>query len=251
MVATKLLQKAKNMRLLPPRDREFYALFNEMTEVLVEGSTRLVELFSSEGPVKQEIGIRIETCLNRCSRIGESIEEMLRSSQQPPFGRAEISEFGSESFRVMKFINHAANRFVVYDLPYSDKEMRELAPLIQEACQELAKAAKLLPKDRNLGPCYRAVDLLEARADVIYHEGLRRRFQEIRSDRANLESRIAALTPEAVMKEIIPILSANMEYTRHAAVFFILRQVYEELERAIDACTEVAASLKRMVAENV
>ncbi len=245
------LKKVKNIRLLPPRDKEFYKLFDETVENLVEASSMLVELFGvpvSERPV---ISRKIESCLTRSSRINESIEELLNRSQQPPFDRAEISQFNDDAFRIMKHVNHAANRYVIYDFPTSDKEMRELAPIILKACEEIAKAVKSLPRDRRIEPYFRAVDRLEAQADEIYHEGLRRRFKEIRHDRISLEERFAGVNGSSSVAELLPIIRANVEYTRHAAVFFILRQVYEELERSIDACTELTGTLRRLVAENV
>lgn len=241
----------KNWRLLPPKDKEFYALFDEMTTTLVEASQKLIDLFDSPLPQRHVIGVTIETCFTRCSRVSELIEQLLKKSQQPPFDRSDISQFADQSAKIMKYINHAANRYVIYDFPSSDKEMRELAPILRQACEEIAKAVKSLQKDRNIEPYARAVDDLENKADVVYHEGLRRRFQEIRADRVNLDASIQAVRDKNSVAELLPIIQANVEYTRHAAVFFILRQVYEELERAIDTCTLVAANLQRMVAENV
>ena len=251
MGALDLLKKIKGIRLLPPRDREFYRLFDETVDNLIDSSTMLVNLFDAPISERQVIGIKIETCLTRCNRINESLEDLLNRSQQPPFDRSEISQFNDDAFRIMKHINHAANRYVIYDFPTSDKEMRELAPIILQACEEIAKAVKLLQHDRKIEPYFRAVDHLEAQADEIYHEGLRRRFQEIRTDRISLENQINEVTDADCVATLLPIIRANVEYTRHAAVFFILRQVYEELERSIDACTELTGTLRRLVAENV
>jgi len=245
------LKKIKNIRLLPPRDKEFYRLFDETVDNLIDASSMLIELFDAPVGERPIIGIRIETGLTRCNRINESIEDLLNRSQQPPFDRSEISQFNDDAFRIMKHINHAANRYVIYDFPTSDKEMRELAPIIHQACEEIAKAVKALPHDRRIEPYFRAVDRLETQADEIYHEGLRRRFQEIRTDRISLEKRINEVTDSNCVAALLPIITANVEYTRHAAVFFILRQVYEELERSIDACTELTGTLRRLVAENV
>ena len=251
MGSVKLVNRVRNWRLLPPKEGTFYKYFDEISETLTEGSSKLIELFTAQVQDRQVIGVEIENCLTRMSRTGEQIEDLLRRAHQPPFDRSSISQFSDDSFRIMKHINHAANRYLIYYFPSSDKEMRELAPIIKEACDEIAKAVKTLPKNRVLDPYCRSIDRLETKADEIYHEGLRRRFHEIRTDRLNLETRIKANEDSTSVNEILPIISANVEYTRHTAVFFILRQVYEELERAIDACTEVAASLKRMVAENV
>ncbi len=66
---------------------------------------------------RQVIGKKIETCLTTCNRINESIEDLLNRSQQPPFDRSEISQFNDDAFRIMKHVNHAANRYVIYDFP--------------------------------------------------------------------------------------------------------------------------------------
>jgi len=250
MTGLGVLKRVRNWRLLPPADREFYALFNEMAEALIEASGKLIELFDAPEGERPEVSTRIETCFNRCNRVGEELEHLLREAQQPPFDRTEISQFAYHTLRVMKYIKHAANRYVVYEFPSSDMEMRELAPILLEACQEIEKAVKALPKNRQIEPFSRAVDNLEDKADDIYHEGLRRRFHEIRTDRMNLEARIQAWGGGSAA-DLVPILAEHVQYTRHVAIFFILREVYAELERAIDACTEVTSTLKHMVAENV
>jgi uncharacterized protein Yka (UPF0111/DUF47 family) len=246
-----LVKKVKNIRLLPPRDKEFYVLFSELADTLVKASNLLVVLFDASQQERDETEVRISNYLTRCGQISESIAELLRTAQQPPFGRAEISDFSDGSLRIIKYIHHAANRYVVYDFPSSDKEMRELAPIIVEACKEIAKAVESLQKNRNIDPFYRAVDILEDRADVIYHEGLRRRFHEIRQDRIELEQQLNQISSKASIEELRNLIKDNVEYTRHTAVFFILRQVYAELERAIDACTDLMVILKRMVSTNV
>lgn len=250
-----LFKGIKNIRLLPPADKEFYEIFNELAATLIEASGKLIELFGARSGQREEIEIKISTCALRCDQIAASIEALLRVAQQPPFERSEISQFRDEMLRAMKYISHAANRYIVYDFPSSDKEMRELAPLIYEACVEISKAIKSLARDRDIEPFRLAVNQLEAKADDIYHEGLRRRFREIREDRAELESQIKKMTGETrteiTNRDLINLVADNVEYTRHVAVFFILRQVYAELERAIDACTDIAATLKRMVTSNV
>jgi uncharacterized protein len=245
-----LFSRLKNFRLLPPRDKEFYDIFNELVSTVLDASELLIRLFEAKSGERAEIEVLISTRSTRCNQMASSMEDLLRIAQQPPFGRAEISEFSDGAARIVKYINHAANRYVVYDFPSSDKEMREMAPLIREACMEIVKAVKSLQKNRNLEPFSRAIESLEGKADEIYHGGLRRRFHEIREDRTRLAHRLDHISPDATCKELVPLISANVEYTRHVAVFFILRQVYAELERATDACTDLAAILKRMVTTN-
>jgi len=251
MSGQSILKRVRSWRLLPPADREFYKQFGEIAQTLIEASGKLIELFDASEAERGEISTRIETCFTRCNRIGQELEQLLREAQQPPFDRTEISQFVYHVLRVMKYIKHAANRYVVYEFPSSDTEMRELAPLLFEACQEIDKAVTSLPKNRQVEPFCRAVDELETKADDIYHHGLRRRFHEIRTDRMHLEARIHAAAKFNSPAELVPILSEHVQYTRHVAIFFILREVYAELERAIDVCTEVTATLKHMVAENV
>jgi len=251
MTLVDYFKRVKNIRLLPPRDKEFYDLFNELTSTTVGASELLIRLFDSESSERGEVETRISTAITRCNQIAESIEALLRSAQQPPFDRSEISQFVEDLNRIIKYIGHAANRYVVYDFPSSDKEMRELAPIINEACKAIAKAVESLHRNRNLEPFYRAVNELELKADIIYHEGLRRRFQEIRGDRIELEEMVKELPSQPSAELLVPIIVANTEYTRHTAIFFILRQVYAELERAIDSCSDVTATLKRMVTKNV
>jgi uncharacterized protein len=248
---SEILKKLKNFRLLPPKDREFYELFNEMAATAVETSELLVMLFNKPRQERSEVETQIALRLTRGAQIADLLEELVRSAQQPPFERSEISDFSDNMIRIIKYINHASNRYIVYDFPSSDKEMREMAPMIREACQEICKAVKMLNRNRTLDPFYKAVDRLESQADEIYHGGLRRRFQEIRQDHNDLDDMINQVPDNPSGQDLLPIISSNVEYTRHVAVFFALRQVYAELERAIDACTDLSATIKRMVSKNV
>jgi len=245
------IKKIRNIRLLPPRDKKFYDLFGRMSQTLVVASEELIKLFEAPYGERGVISLRIETCHNESTDLGKRIEDLLRTSPQPPFDRSGISQFSNRALRVMKYINHAANRYVIYEFPSSDKEMRDLAPLILEACRHIHEAVDSLQTNRNIEPYLRKIEALETAADGIYHGGLRRRFHEIREDRTDLEAKIRQTSGQVTAAELLPILSANVEYTRHVAIFLILRQVYAEMERAIDSCSETVAILSRMVGENV
>ncbi len=244
-------KKIGSWRLLPPRDQEFYKLFDEMAHSIVEASGYLIELFDAELADRPQIVAKITACVTRCNQVSESLANLLQVSQQPPFDRNDISLMSDHILQVMKYIKHAANRYTIYDFPSSDKEMRELAPIFHEACQQIERAVHTLPKGRDIAPFCNAINKLESKADNIYHEGLHRRFKEIRRDRTGLEEKIAAAEKNESAGSLLPIIKHNVEYTRHVAIFFILRQVYAELERGIDCCTDVAAALSRMVSENV
>src|SRR4030067_2243205 len=67
------LKKIKGVRLLPPRDKEFYVLFNELTSTIVESSELLILLFESFIADRAEVEGQISNALPRCNRIAESI----------------------------------------------------------------------------------------------------------------------------------------------------------------------------------
>jgi uncharacterized protein Yka (UPF0111/DUF47 family) len=251
----RFIRRARNISLLPPKDARFYNLFNEIADALVEGSNELIELFDAPIERRPEIEVRIRTCFIKCNRISESIEDLLKIAQQPPFDRPDISLLTSRTMKIIKYIKHAANRYVIYNFPSSDKEMREMAPILKSACVEIRDAFNSLGHGRKVDPFCDAIDRMETHADTIYHQGLNRRFAEIRQNRIDSEKQIGNLieTKDAPVShvELLDVDMANVQYIRHVAVFFILREVYVELERAIDACTEVTDGLKRMVNRNV
>ncbi len=253
--AQSLFSRIKNIRLLPPRDSRFYELFTEMGEIIYETSGDLVKIFNAPISERQEIEEAIHSRFIKCGRLSDSTEDLLNIAQHPPFERPDIMELTRNLMRVVKFIKHAANRYVIYNFPTSDKEMRELAPVINLACQEIATTIKRLQHNRNLDSFYYTITRFEIQADNIYHQGLSRRFAEIRQDRIDTEQLIDNLGKsegrECTSADILRVNKSIVEYTRHVAIFFILREVYEELEKASDACTHVAATMRRMVAGNV
>jgi uncharacterized protein Yka (UPF0111/DUF47 family) len=254
-VLGRIFSKARNIRLLPPRDARFYVLFGEMAETLIETSSELITIFSTPIERRHEIERRIHAASIRGTRIVDSMEDLLRIAQQPPFDRADIAELMDGMFKVLKYIKHASNRFVIYNFPSSDKEMRELAPNIHNACLEIANAIKSLPRNRKIESHCHAVERYEKEADDIYHQGLGRRFAEIRQNRFDTEKMIDLLCETAGKDynplDILAVERSTLQYTRHVAIFFILRELYVELEKASDSCTGVTVCLKRMVSTNV
>ncbi len=252
---TGFLARVKNIRLLPPKDSRFYGLFNEMADIIVEASRDLVKIFNAPINERQEIEAAIHAKFVKCGRIHDQVEALMHAAHQPPFERPEIMDLTHNLMRIVKYIKHAANRYVLYNFPTSDKEMRELAPIINNACQEIAAALKELPRNRKIDSYFDTITRYEIKADSIYHQGLGRRFAEIRQNRLDCEKMIDDLcAPEARACEKADLLNINrslVQYTRHVAIFFILREVYVELEKASDVCTDVATCLKRMVSGNV
>ncbi|MDR3763006.1 MAG: DUF47 family protein [Acidobacteriota bacterium] len=159
-----------------PRETEFFDMFNEMAQNLTVGATQLRDLLENYTDVAANVQ-RIKGTEHRGDEIAHAVFVKLNSSFITPFDREDIHTLASSLDDVLDFINAAADRLITYKINFPPEAAAELAMIILQQSEELAKAVGLLEKgDELLKHCVE-VNRLENEADRISTTAIGRLFE--------------------------------------------------------------------------
>jgi uncharacterized protein len=195
---------------LAPRDRPFYALYERAGDN-IERATRLLEDHIRSWPdASPEIRLAITECEHEGDRITHDIMHHLHTKAFTPLPSREAHELASELDDVVDFAEEAADLFHLYRIEAPTDQAVELAEILRRAGAEIAAAMHKLSQPR------------ETRSHTVTIDGL-----EHDGDRA-VRAAIAALFDGGIDPMVV----------------IRMKDVYERLENAIDACDDVAHTLE-------
>jgi uncharacterized protein len=197
-------------RLLP-KDVRFFELFVQDGENLEAAARALHELLADY----DELDSRIET-IQRLEKTGDEIDReitrRLEDAFVTPFDREDIHELTVRLDDVVDGIQATAETLVIYGIDAPTDEARELARLLAAQSVELLAALRKLDGLKGLEPHLERVHELEHEADGLSRAAVGRLFR-------------GGTEPLEVIK---------------------WRDIYRELENAIDAAEDAAEAIERM-----
>jgi uncharacterized protein len=200
------------MRLLP-RKTTFFDLFDQHAGHLVSMSQELCELFVAFDRL-DERQARIKELEHRCDRITHEIATEMHATFVTPLDKQDIAAIAGGLDDIADYIDAAAVRVTLYQIPESTDEARELTGTLVRCVQVLQKAVGCLKSNRNrdtvLDAC-REMHTLENESDTVYRRAVGRLFNAPGAD------------PIMVMK---------------------WKEIYERIEMAVDQCEDVSNILE-------
>jgi predicted phosphate transport protein (TIGR00153 family) len=205
------------MRLLP-HDASFFAHFEHQGKKTVEGCRAFLEMV--ENPTNLETQAeRVKQIEHECDEITHAVVEGLHKTFITPIDRNDIYTLITKMDDIMDFVEAAADRVALYEIPTMTKEVGDLARCLVSSAEHVLGAVSSI---RNLGKpngilqhCIE-INRLENVADTILRSALARLFREEKD-------------PIAVIK---------------------WKEIYETLESATDRCEDVANIIEGVVLEN-
>ena len=197
---------------LIPRDIKFFDLFIADGDNLAAAAERLAELVDRYDRLDERIA-EIQALEKRGDEIDREINARLEDAFVTPFDREDIHELAVRLDDVVDGIQAVAETFVIYDVKQPTDECRKLAAILRDQGIELAAALRKLDGMKGLGPHLDRVTELEHEADGLSRGAVGRLFRE-------------AVDPLEVIK---------------------WRDLYRELENAIDAAEDAAEAIERML----
>ena len=198
-------------RLLP-KDERFFELFVADGETLQEAARRLEDLIVSYDHLDERIA-EIQVLEKRGDEIDEEVNRRLDRAFITPFDREDIHALVARMDDVLDTIQEIAETFVIYGIEATTHEARELAGILTAQAAQLLAALGKLQGLNGLEPHIAELHELENRADGLSRAAIARLFRE-------------AGDPLEVIK---------------------WRDVYNDLEEAIDAMEDTGEVLERMV----
>ena len=205
------------MRLtLIPKDIKFLDLFAAAGANLAEAAAGLRDLVENFDRLDQRIA-GIQRLEKRGDQIDREINRRIENSFVAPFDREDIHELTVRLDDVVDYVQAVGESFAIYDVKKPTEDCVRLAQILAEQGAELAAALAKLERMKGLSEHLDKIHELEHEADGVSRAAIGRLFRESHD-------------PLEVIK---------------------WREMYLQLENAIDAAEDAAEAIERMIHKRV
>lgn len=203
-----------------PKDKKFFPLFEQAGTNLIEMAKILNEVVNTtDRNRRKELTKKLEDLEHRGDEITHQIHLELGKNFITPFDREDIHTLASSLDDVADYIHDASNRMELYKVDIITDPMKELASLLVEGTEQVAKAMYELRDIKNIrnitDSCVR-INSIENKADYIFDKAVADLF-EFEKDAINL-----------------------IKY----------KEVLSAMENATDKCEDVANVLESILVKN-
>ena len=199
-----------SFRLLP-KDVRFFDLFVADGENLQAAAAKLRDMIVSYDRLDERVA-EIQALEKRGDDIDREINQRLEDAFITPFDREDIHDLTIQLDDVVDGIQATAETLVIYAIEQPTEEARQLAHILADQADALVSALRKLDGLKDLDADLTRVHDLEHQADALSRAAVAQLFR----DRAD---------PLHVIK---------------------WRDLYRELENAIDAAEDAAEAIERM-----
>jgi uncharacterized protein len=203
---------------LIPREAQFFTMFNEQTDLLVQGSSELCAMLVG-GERLQQHAYNIESIEKRADKIARTGIQLLHTTFITPLDREEIHQLITRLDDILDIIEDTAQLLFLYDIKDVTAETRQLADINHACSQKVQAVVAMLSDMKNAHAMLEAcdeIDRYESEADHVMRAAIAKLFRD-----------------EADVRQLIK-----------------MRTVYEHLEAVTDACEDVANIIEGIVLEN-
>jgi uncharacterized protein len=199
-----------SFRLLP-KDPKFFELFVADGDNLQAATAALNDMVATYDRLDERVAT-IQALEKRGDEIDREVTRKLEDAFVTPFDREDIHELVSRLDDVVDGVQAIAETFVIYGVTAPTPEARRLAEILDGQGKELAEALRKLDGLKDLERHFEAIHELENEADGLSRAAVAKLFRD-------------DLPPIEVIK---------------------WRDLYNDLEEAIDAAEDAAEAMERM-----
>lgn len=197
---------------LMPKEKKFFALFEQGTQNAVKIAQQLRDMISVWENVKERTGV-INDLEHQGDAITHQIFDQLHRSVITPFDREDIALLAHSLDDVADFIHAAADAMLLYKVECPTNRAKELAEIVVQAVVEVEKGISemhnRIGRKQLLKRCVE-INRLENLGDNIYRSAMAELFDD----------------------------SANY------ATVIKWREIYNHMESVIDRCEDIANILE-------
>ncbi len=209
---------------LLPREGNFFELFNQHADRIVEAAHAFSNLVANYSDVqkRESYNREVDNAERAADRITHEVNRMLHKTFITPIDREQIHSLINTMDDVADLIQDSAETMALYDVKHMTDEIVRLTDLSVKCCERLKDAVALIDKLSDAATAEAAlktceeIDKLESDADRVMRSAMSRLFRE-----------------EPDVREVIK-----------------LKAVYELLETITDKCEDVANLIEGIVLEN-
>ena len=209
---------------LLPREGNFFEMFNQHAERIVEAAQAFSLLVSNYGDLdlREKYHQAVDSAEGAADRVTHEVNRLLHKTFITPIDREQIHGLINLMDDVADLLQDAAETMALYDIHHLTDEVKRLTDLNLKCCERVQEAVKLLARiaepavaESALKVC-EEIDRLESDADRVLRSAMSKLFRE-----------------EMDVRELIK-----------------LRAIYELLETVTDKCEAVATQIEGIVLEN-
>ena len=203
---------------LTPKEFGFFDLFDQLAACGVEASQVFVQMLDNYGDLPAKVR-RLREVEHQADEIGHHAMEMLHKTFVTPMDRDQIHRLVSRMDDVIDLTDSAGRRLVMYEVAAPTPELKDLAIVLHKATVQIEKAVKSLrtiKKSKGILECCIEINKLENDGDHIRDAVVAKLFKE-----------------ETNAVEVLK-----------------WKEIYEDVEMAIDRCEDVADVIEGVVLEN-
>ena len=202
------------MRLIP-KDEGFFELFDRLAALIVKAAEQLDALFNDPGQLDRFVG-QIKEVEHQADEITHEIMNRLDRSFVTPLDREDIHELATTLDNVVDLIDGTARRAQMFHVIDRREQAELLAAILRRCALLIAAGVKQLKDPAEIARIGREVKLLEEEGDAMYSQA------------------VAAL----------------FEGTPNALDVIKWKDIYDNIEHAIDECEDVLNVLESVSLKN-
>ena len=209
---------------LLPREGNFFDMFNQHAERIVEAARAFSQLVANYGDqhLRDRYNLDVDSAERAADRVTHEVNRTLHKTFITPIDREQIHTLINTMDDVADLLQDSAETMALYDIRHMTDEIARLTDLSLKCCERLRDAVKLLDKiadpavaEAALKTC-EEIDRLEGDADRVLRSAMSKLFRE-----------------EVDVRELIK-----------------LKAIYELLESVTDRCEDVANHIEGIILEN-
>lgn len=160
---------------LIPRETKFFRMFAEVSENVTEGARLLQDILKNPANIAERLA-KLQAIEHRGDEMTHNIITTLNQTFITPFDREDIHRLTSSLDDVLDFVNSAGMRLTLYRITSPPPVAAELAGLIVEQSEELAKGVSLLEQNQRVLEHCVEVHRLENEADRVSRNAIAELF---------------------------------------------------------------------------
>ena len=209
---------------LLPREGNFFELFNQHADRIVEAGRAFSQLVANYSDVhlREQYNRDVDNAERAADRVTHEVNRMLHKTFITPIDRDQIHKLINTMDDVCDLIQDSAETMALYDVRHMTEEITRLTDLSVKCCERVKEAVYMIGKLAD-GPTAEAalktceeIDKLESDADRVMRSAMSKLFRE-----------------EPDVREVIK-----------------LKAIYELLETITDKCEDVANVIEGIVIEH-
>lgn len=197
-------------------DDKFFTMFEEAADILYQGAILLQDMMAKHETMEARL-IELIALEQKGDRVTERIIDKLNETFMTPFDREDIYSLARELDEILDSVCSTVEKMVIYEAGKPDQKFKDMVDVFVNATEKVKKAVYFLRKMKNntaqiMDLCFE-IKKYESQGDKIYRFGVADLFK-------NCSDAIAVIK---------------------------WKEVFEQLETALDRCEKIAKLIRGVV----